>query len=209
MFDKMTSFFERVPAFTPNRDEGTVVDRFGVRSAVATPQFLRSLRYVLERSRIGSWDAVLKEAGRAAGKAACAAIDARLGSQQQPLLGAQPLETALQFLPRHFAACGWGQVTLDLSLAPQHGLVLAYLDHSYVSDVLPDANGCVDAHATGALQGFFEYISGDTLDCAEIACERRGTLRSTFVVATAERLRPVLPLVGREPAETIVARLKG
>lgn len=208
MWDKMASFFERVPAFTPDRPAGTVVDRFGVRSAVATPQFLRSLRYVLERSRIGSWDIVVKQAGRAAGKAACAAIDAHLAQQQQPGLNALPLESALEFLPRHFAACGWGQVSVDLSLAPQHGLVLAYLDHSYVSDVLPDANGCVDAHATGALQGFFEYISGDTLDCVEVDCVRRGPLRSTFVIATAERLRPVLPLVGRENAATIIARLK-
>lgn len=209
MADKMASFFERAPAFTADRSTGTVADRFGQRAALATPQFLRSLRYVLERSRIGAWDIALKHAGRAAGRAVCTAIDAQLAKQPQPALGAMPLEAALEFLPRHFVACGWGQLAFDLTLAPQHGLVLAHLEHSYVSDVLPDANGCVDAHAAGVLQGFFEYISGDSLDCAEIGCVRRGSPRSTFVIATAERLQPVLPLVGREPAEAIIARLQG
>lgn len=180
----------------------------GARPAGLTPEFLAALHHVLEHAQPGAWGGTLKRIGRAGGAQAAVAIDARLATQLRPALAALPLETALEFLQQHFLAHGWGRLALDLSLAPQHGLVLAQLEHSYAAEVLTDATGCVDAFAAGVLQGYFEYISGDTLDCAEIACVRRGAPRSTFVVTTAERLQPLLPLIGRETADAIIARLR-
>ena len=186
---------------------GALFDPAGTRVVCATPELLRSVRYVLERERPGAWRQTGKAAGAGVGQSLAQALDRQLAALAKPALAAQPLDACLALLARAFAAHGWGKLNLDLTHAAEHGLVVATLEHSCVAAVLPDANDTTDAFAAGALQAFFEHISGQHLGCEEIACRSAGAAHCVFVITTEERLSGVLPLIGREAPATVIARL--
>ncbi len=111
-------------------------------------------------------------------------------------------------MEHHFAAHGWGHLKLDLADAAEHGFVVARLKHSYFVETLTDVDDFVDPVLAGMLQGFFEHFSGQTLGCEEIACAGRGADQCTFVLTDPERLATITPLIGREGAEALLARLR-
>lgn len=185
-----------------------LIDPMGMRVVYATPELTRSLRFILERESAGAWNEVIKSSGRAGGEQLGKNMDRALARLGQPMLSALPLEACLVLIERYFAAHGWGVLKLDLSDAAEHGLVVARLDGSYFAEVLADVNGFVDSLPAGILQGFIEYISGQSLACEEIACVRGGAPRCTFVITAQERLDPVRPLIGQQSAEEILNRLK-
>ena len=195
-------------AFTGNATAGTLVNSQAERVSSLPGPLLGALRFVLERERVGSWRATSKNIGRACGKQLGSGVDAQLAGLKQPALATLPLETALDFLVRHFALNAWGLLTLDVSAAISHGIVISHLRNSWFAAALTDANEYADPFFTGVLEGYFEHISGQTLAGAELACSRRGAAHCTFVLTTQERLTPVLPFIGRETAEAIIARLK-
>lgn len=186
---------------------GAVFDAAGHRAVCATPEFLSGLRYVLERERSGAWRQTGKAAGAGAGQVLAQTLDRQLASLGKPALAAQPLDACLALLARAFATHGWGRLSLDLTHAAEHGLVVATLDHSCVAAALPAANDLTDAFAAGTLQAFFEHISGQHVGCEEIACRSAGAAQCVFVITTEERLSAVLPLIGREAPATVIARL--
>lgn len=195
-------------AFAADAARGVVTDPVGARIVYASAEFTRAIHHVLAREKPGAWRDVLARAGRSCGRELAVALDresARLGT---PALGELPLETSMAFLERAFAAHGWGVLSVDLSAAPDHGLVIAHLAHSYFVEVLADVGDFVDALPAGLLQGFFEHISGEQLGCLEIACVRRGAPRCTFVITATERLDAIVPFLGREDADALLARLK-
>lgn len=195
-------------AFTADAATGVVTDPAGARVAYASHEFTRAVHHVLLREKSGVWRDVLARTGRACGRDLALGLDRESARLGQPTLGELPLESSMSFLERTFTAHGWGVLKVDLSDAPEHGLVIAHLTHSYFVEVLSDVNDFVDAFPAGLLQGFFEHISGEQLGCLEIACVRRGAPRCTFVITATERLDIVEPLRGRETAEAIIARLK-
>jgi len=195
-------------AFPADAVTGTATDPTGARIVYASPEFTRSVHHVLLREKPGAWREILSRAGRSCGRELAVSLDRESARLGLPMLGELPLETSMGFLERTFNAQGWGVLKVDLSEAPEHGLVIAYLAHSYFAEVLSEVYDFVDAYPAGLLQGFFEHISGEQLGCLEIACVRRGAPRCTFVITATERLDAVAPLLGRETAETVLARLK-
>lgn len=203
--------FERLfdpRAYRTDPATGVINDPAGTRIVDAPPHLIRALHHILMKEKPGVWRDVLARTGRTCGREIAANLDRESARLGQPVLGELPLEASMGYLERTFATQGLGVLKVDLADAPEHGLVIAYLTHSYFVDVLPDANDFVDAFPAGLLQGFFEHISGEQLGCLEIACVRRGAPRCAFVITAQERLAPVAPLLGRETAEAILARLK-
>jgi len=195
-------------AFSADPAAGIVTDPAGARVVYAAHEFTRAIHHVLLREKPGAWRDILSRTGRSCGRELAVSLDRESARLGQPALGELPLETSMAFLERTFTAHGWGALKVDLADAPEHGLVIAHLTHSYFAEILVDAYDFVDAYPAGLLQGFFEHISGEQLGCLEVACVRRGAPRCTFVITATERLDGVAPLLGRETAETIVARLK-
>jgi predicted hydrocarbon binding protein len=191
------------------RDPATgTLEQAGLRTVAAPPEFLRSLRFVLNQETGGTWTTVAKAGGLAAGKAIGEHLDATLARAGKPALSALPLDACLALLERRLATEGWGRVQLDLSAAADHGVIVARLQHSPFVEALPDMNDFVDPLLAGLLAGFFQHISGEPLGCDEIACARRGALECVFVITAEERLAPLRPLFGRESADALIARLK-
>ena len=200
-------FFEQ-RGFSSDANTGVQTDPAGLRVCFAAPEFFRAVHLVLTRKDPASWNSFLARCGRECGRQIATNLDAELARLGQPTLGALPLESCLVFLERTFAAHGWGVLKIDLADAADHGLVIGRLTHSYFAEILRDVDDLVDILPAALLQGFFEYISGEQLGCVEIACVRRGAPHCTFVITAAERLDSISPLIGRETADTILARLK-
>lgn len=198
-----------IDARTLNRDLITgSLEHFNLRIVGAPAALLHSLRFVLQKEAPGVWQSVLQTSGRASGQAIAQQLDSELTRAGKPALQALPLEACLRLIEQYLSAQGWGRVTLDLTHAAEHGLVMAQLEHSIFADALPTADDFVDPLLAGVLSSFFEHISGQLLACEEIACVRRGAPHCTFVITAPERIAAIQPLVGRESAEAIVARLK-
>jgi uncharacterized protein len=188
--------------------DGTMADPNGTRIVFAQAEFVRGLHHVLEHEQRGAWRTVMKACGHDCGRNIGVRLDAKLAAIAKPLLAALPLEGCLVFLERYFSVHGWGKLMLDLAAAADHGLVVARVKNSYLAESMSGAKDFADPILAGILQGFFEHISGQVLACEEIGCMRRGAAECTFVITSPERLAPVLPLLGNESADALLARLK-
>lgn len=179
-----------------------------VTGVFAPPELLRALHRVLQSEPEGTWQKTSRASGLAAGRAMAVATDRDLAGRQEPALTDQPLEAGLALVERHFAENGWGLLATDISLAPEHGLVIARMSHSPVVEALGHGAEFADAMTAGFLQAFLEHVSGQPLGCLEIGCARAGATHCIFVVTSAERLDPVAGLVGRATPAEIIERLK-
>jgi predicted hydrocarbon binding protein len=180
----------------------------GERAATVPALLLHSLRFVLEKEHPGSWSVVLKKVGRDCGKHFADALGPQLARLRQPKLVELPLEVSRDFLIHYFDLHAWGVLTVDLSDADNHGIITARLEQSAFVAALPDATEFTDAFVTGVLEGYFEQVTGQSLVGAELACARRGAAHCQFVITTPDRLPPVAPLIGKEAADAILARLR-
>ena len=195
-------------SFRRDAAAGIIEEPAGARVVFAAHNFMRSLQGLLQAEKNCVWQTTFLQCGVAIGKNVAARLDAELTRFNQPVLAALPLETCLIFIERYFASHGWGRLKLDLTDAPEHGLVTARLQGSYFVEVFGDVDEFVDPLLAGVLQGFFEYVSGQELGCLEVACVRRGAAHCTFVITAPERLAAVTPLLGSATAEAVIARLK-
>jgi predicted hydrocarbon binding protein len=187
---------------------GHLVDPAGARVVLVAGETNRGFRQVLEAEHPGAWNEAMKACGVSCGNKIAAGLDAVLVRQGKPALSALPLEACLGLLEHSFSAYGWGRLKIDLGAAADHGFVVASLADSYSVEVLADAGEFVDTMAAGVLQGFFTHISGQSLGCEEIACARSGATECTFVITAPERLATITEQIGKEPAETLLARLR-
>ena len=178
------------------------------RIVFATPSFMRSFHLVLQAEKPGAWSSACARAGTATGRKIATGLDTELARLGEPALAALPLETSLAYIERYFSSHGWGRLQLDLSDAPEHGIVIGRLQQSYFVAALHDVDDFTDPLLAGILQGFFEHVSGQELGCIEIACARRGDPHCTFVITAPERLASIAPLLGSASAETIIDKLK-
>jgi hypothetical protein len=187
---------------------GALFDASGTRVVCFTAQGLRGLHHVLQHERPNAWHDLCKATGITTGRALAAQLDRQLRALGKPNSSALPLDASLALLTRIFSAQGWGQLTMDLTHAAAHGLVMAKLDHSYFAELLPNTNEFVDALPAGVLQSFFEHISRQRLLCEEIACKSRGAPNCVFAIAAVERMTAVLPLISHRSADEIIAQLR-
>jgi predicted hydrocarbon binding protein len=193
--------------FTRNA-AGHFVDPSGARVVLVAAETTRGFRRVLEAAEPGAWSIAMKATGASCGGKIAAGLDATLAQLGKPGLAALPLEACLLLLEHSFAAYGWGQLRVDLTDAADHGFVVARLEHSPSVENLADVDDFADPFFAGILQGFFIYISGQTLGCEEIACARRGAPHCAFVITDPGRLATIGAWLGREPADTLLARLR-
>jgi hypothetical protein len=200
--------FDRDPA------TGVLRNPAGLRVVGAPPELLRSLRLVLEKENSTAWQSVSRAAGKVAGRAIAARLDAELTRIGKPTLPALPLEACLLLIERYLALHGWGNLKFDLTDTSDHGIVLARLTHSCFAEALPEVDDFVDPALAGVLQGLFEHVTGQALGCAEAACARHASSAAeaapgcTFIITDPERLATVSSLFGHEPIAAILARLK-
>ena len=187
---------------------GRLVDPAGARVVLAAAESVRGFHRVLASEEPGAWSAAMKAGGHGCGQKIAARLDATLTALGQPVLSGLPLEACLALLEHQFAAHGWGRLKLDLTDAAEHGIVVARIEHSYFVETLAHVDDFVDPMLAGILQGFFEHFSGQTLGCEEIACARQGAAHCTFVLTDPERLALIVPLIGREDADALLARLR-
>ena len=180
----------------------------GSRVVFATAALQRALHEVLRADSPATWAQTFLAAGTEVGRSFGTAVDRELAKRNQPTLAEQPLEICLTIVERHFAAQGWGLLTADVSLAPDHGLVLARLDQSCAVAALGPGSDFADPLPAGFLQGFLEHVSGQPLGCLEIGCARAGAAHCTFVITSAERLESTAALVGKVSPDEIIQRLK-
>jgi predicted hydrocarbon binding protein len=180
----------------------------GARVVFASPALLRALHTVLAADSRGAWQKTNLAGGLETGRAFGLAVDQQLAARGQPALADQPLETCLAVVERHFAAQGWGLLACDVSLAAEHGVVIARLKQSAVVAALGPGDDFVDALPGGFLEGFLGHVSGQPLSCLEIGCARTGVPHCTFVITSGERLESVAPLLGRASPDEIIAKLK-
>jgi uncharacterized protein len=186
---------------------GRLTSPFGARSVLAGAEIIRSLDLVINRERPGAFAAILKSAGHIEGKKYAADLDLQLSALGKPPLAGLPLEACLVLIENYFAVHGFGELKLDLTHAPDHGLVVATLEHAFFAEVHEGKNVFADHAAAGLLQGFFDYITGEGLGCEEIACVRHGAPRCTFVLTAPERLTAMASFIGHEDAAAIISRL--
>ena len=178
------------------------------RVVFAPPELLRALHGVLQAESAGTWEQTSSASGATAGRTFGAAVDRELASRNQPALTDQPLEICLALVERHFAGQGWGVLAADISLAPEHGLVIARLRQSCFVAALGPGPDFADAMSAGFLQGFLEHVSGQPLRCVEIGCARTGAPHCTFVITSGERLESAAALIGRVGPDEIIAQLQ-
>lgn len=150
----------------------------------------------------------MKACGTQCGGKIATGLDTALTAMGKPGLTSLPLEACLALLEHSFAAYGWGRLKIDLNDAADHGFVVARLEHSYNVETLAETDGPVDAMVAGVLQGFFGHISGQALGCEEITCASQGAPHCTFVITAPERLATIAGAIGREAADTLLARLR-
>jgi predicted hydrocarbon binding protein len=187
---------------------GTLLNPAGLRIVCSPRDLLRSVRFVIEREKAGTWHRVQHATGQISGKFVAGQLDRELARLGKPALNALPLEACLILIERYLALHGWGSLKLDLADADAHGVVVARLKNSCFAEALPDVSDFVDGQLAGWLEGFFGHLTGQPLGCEEIACVRRGAAECIFVITARERLDTIVPLLGREPADAILARLK-
>jgi predicted hydrocarbon binding protein len=193
---------------------GTLRDPTETRVVFAATETMSSLHAVIEGEQAGAWRIAMKATGGTCGRTIATDLETRLAAIGKPALSALPLEACLALLERHFALHGWGRLMVDLTHAADHGLVVARLEHSYFVETLTPANAFVDSMLAGILQGYFEHISGQALGCEEIACAGHrlpaggNPPHCTFVITAPERLAIITPLLGRETADALIARLR-
>lgn len=187
---------------------GRFVDASGNRIVLVAAETNRSFHRVLEAETPGAWSDAMKAAGGRIGERLAAGFDAALAAEGKPALSALPLEACLALLEYGIASSGWGRLSLDLSDAANYGIVVARLENSFSVETLGTSDRFVDALIAGVLQAFFSHISGQNLGCEEIACAACGAPCCVFVITAPERLAPLASLIGQEPAETLLARLR-
>jgi len=187
---------------------GQFVDPAGARVVLISAETTRGFRQVLEAEQPGAWSAAMKASGVSSGLKIATGLDATLTRLGKPALAALPLEACLALLELTFAANGWGRLTVDLADAADQGFVVARLEHGFQVESLAGVDEFVDAMVAGVLQAFFGQISGQVLGCEEIGCARRGLPHCTFVITDPERLASLASLIGREPVDAVLARLR-
>jgi hypothetical protein len=122
--------------------------------------------------------------------------------------GDLPVADYLRLVEGYFSAHGWGLLKLDMSRAESHGIITASLENSLFSEVLDDETARVDFLVAGILRSLFAHISGQELDCQEIASTRAGASHGLFVITAVKRLDAVEDRIEKgEPADQLLAAL--
>lgn len=166
--------------------------------------FAPAAAHVFEAEQAGSFARVFRAIGRSCGRALAQEMDREGSAHGASALPKLALEVSLARFAAELATRGLGKISFDLAGAPR-GVVIARLEHGLGED--SSAGSAEDPLMCGLLAGFFECLSGETLDCLQLDAAPAPAPAITFAVATPDRIAALAPHVGREPAEKLLRRL--
>ena len=186
---------------------GTINNQGGTRLVYLSSDIIRGIYYALEYECGDSWRIVLKNCGYIWGRRVSNNLDREMGQLFQSRQAELNVPEFVRFLEAYFPSHGWGNLSVDLSMAPTKGLIRVSLRNSIFDQVLSDITGFKDQMIEGMLRALFEHISGRELDCVQVSQSDDG---SEFVITSEPRISAVLPMIEEGgPREEIWNKLTG
>lgn len=204
----LEKFFEEVQV-SHDLSEGVAFSPAQTRVIYLSSDIILGIYRALKEETGPAWSLILKNCGRLWGRK----VAKNLENEMQVQVGMAPhaltAEKYVQLLEAYFPAHGWGRLSVDLSDAPQHGLIRFTMRNSLFVDVLDEETVPVDGMISGILQGFFHSLVEHPLDCIEVGCARQGFDHCSFILTHEDRLADVEDEVeaGKSP-EDIIESLK-
>jgi len=167
---------------------GTAYNAAGSRVIYLSADVVKGIHQALLNETGPAWRLILKNCGILWGRRVAQNLERELGLMFNANPGELPVAEYLRLLESYFSAHGWGLLKLDLSRAESHGVITASLENSLFSEVLDDETARVDFLVAGILRSLFAHISGQEVDCQEIASSRAGAPHGLFVITATARL---------------------
>lgn len=180
--------------------EGTVRSSLDSRIIYLSEDIIRGIYDALKYEAGESWGLVLKSAGRRWGRRVSVTLDEELRAVAGRPIDVIGVQEYTDLLENYFAHHGWGVLRIDLSDAPERGIVHAHLTNSIFSATLAKLPGRVNQMFEGMLAGIFETISGQAIDCVEILnANQSKDLASDFLLSGTERVEAIRPQLEASP----------
>lgn len=186
--------------------EGTVVNSSKTRMIYLSSDIILGIYKALKEETGPAWTIILKNCGRLWGRKVSGHLTRDMQARWQRRPADLTASQYIQMLEAYFPAHGWGRLRVHLDDATSRGVVRFTMQHSLFARVLEEESIPVDSMVSGILQGFFQELTGQSLDCEEIGCIRQGHAECTFVLTHEERLdkiRPSLEEGNGNPAELL------
>jgi predicted hydrocarbon binding protein len=171
--------------------QGSVHNRYGTKFCFLPPELLLGLQRTLEDETGPAWREVLKRVGRIWGSRVAARFNDEFTQHYGRPLHELPMAEFASLVEAHFRYHGWGEMTLDFSLA-EHGLIVATLRESAFVEIIGANEWPIDAIVSGVLAELVAQVSErDDLECIETECAAQGAPACRFIVGLRERLARV------------------
>lgn len=195
-------------AFTTDLVAGKVMNPAHNRILYLSEDIIRGIYEALVEETGPAWKLILYNCGLLWGQRLVKRVDREMNDLCQTSFSKLPLSAFLQFVENYFAAHGWGQLSIDVRLTQEHGVIRLQLDNSFCAQVLQDVDDFADPLVAGTLAALFTYISGRDLTCLQITSPTMGEETSEFVISTPERIESVEEEVERGVlVDELVAKL--
>lgn len=175
-------------SFSYNPRQGVLFNPAQTRYCVLSADLLGGVHQALADEAGEAWTIILKSCGTTWGSRLARRLDRELKALGGIPLGEVPIGEFSQTLQRYFAFHGWGDLSLDLSLAQDRGIVIAELRDSIFAEVIKDSEEMVDWLMSGILASLFSYLSEQELDCVQVSCSSKGAPASRFLISSVERI---------------------
>ena len=190
--------------------EGTALNAVNVRMIYLSSDIIRGIYEALSVEAGDAWRLILKTCGHIWGKRVSASLQQEISLLINKGMDELPVQQYVEIFEDYFRMNGWGKLTIDLDGAQQHGIVHASLTHSLFVSALNHLNDYVDHMVAGMLQGMFESISGQSLDCIEVTCAcKTQTTTCEFIISGAERIKAIEPFAEKGATlDAIIDRLR-
>jgi len=152
---------------------------------------------------------ILKNCGLVWGKRVALSLEKEVLALGSVALGELGVDSYIALLECYFANHGWGKMRFSLADAENHGIIRATLVNSMFAQTLAEVLKPVDYMVAGMLQSLFAEISGQDLQCVQIAFNSSGKTASEFVISGAARVIELTKLDLQElTPDEVLARLR-
>ncbi len=186
---------------------GTASNAAGSRVIYLSADVVHGIYQALLNETGAAWRLILKNCGIIWGRRVAQHLDREVGLMFNASPADLPVDQYLRLIEGYFSAHGWGLLKLDLSKAESHGMITASFENSLFAEVLDQETSRVDFLVAGILRSLFAHVSGQEVDCQEIASIRAGAPRGLFVITAASRLDALEDKIekGTAPEEVLSA----
>lgn len=187
------SMFARCTFFSSDVDAGVMETPRGRRVINLDVDFLQGFREGFEIECGEAADDVLLTCGTHYGATVARQMEEDFGRFYECQVRSLPVAEFLSLMQEHFAQHGWGNVSVDLSMAPA-GIIQLEVENPIYGSIVEKTSQPVDALLAGVFAGVFSYFSGSELGCEQTDCCALGHDRARFVLSGRERVESVRDL---------------